>query len=951
MRFIDDDGKLKDYDTSLVRTEEAIGDYMYETAESDKMSYFPEKISEETPVLTEYDRYEVGIHSDVNRKDTNKSEKGKIDTEKVTDLYANQEEKKVSIKYGGIWKSTRLEYESTNDGLKESIILTDASAPFKYTFVITTKNCCIVTQKQLMQDGVEAKKNIKTGEGESLYLYDMETKKLVGSLPAGYMMDMTGDYSEGCSYSLRLKTEEKSETDTKYSYEMVLTANKEYLQSAERKYPVTIDPSITWTSKAAQTSSAYVCKSSPNSTYTDENTNILCVGKRNTSSSVCRSYIKFEGVNAALADMYVDRATLTLNTTQANTGMSVYVRNVCSSWNAGTITYNSQPKKIEGVLGSFKTTKSGEKIQVSLDANMLYNYVRNEESLYGVELTDSNDDSNISSTKTVWIYNSLSMNNTKIPKLEVEYYDVDETTTPQLKYQVYRKGAGWSTWEEDGETAGDLNESRKLRALKMDFEANGFNVGTVKYRAYFENSGWTDWKSEGESVGNINSDENMKTVEMKVLSGNNLSGQSIYYSVYYRTYIKNRGWIGWAKNGETAGDYSNGSCVEGIQAVVVPVLRHKRWYSLNGENDVGYFFDINFDQAVGEKSKLYGIASIFYDPKLAVKNKLKIVTYTQNGSVDSGSTEKEFSFYGGTEENYITGYTIEAENKDLAAKYDAEHVASATDPMVMEESWAKNENISGTKTKEGALEMFCARLVPKDYVEGERACYSDRFLVQEDGYSFDNRNTSFEYDDDYRIPQEKYIAIYGETEGKNIFKNSKEWAGSCFGMCLSALLFYNEYWEPREFASGIDKGAQSAGRLYIQQNRKSRSLTNLIEYCQISWGLQGQGEDYVSTLKNYPQIIELLQEMNGKSSYIMIMSSDEGDHAVIPLDIQHIGGEKYEIQMYDVNAPRVISRAIIDNNSFSYGNFYDARLLNIDQWMDDKEEIYQQIQELVVGKE
>lgn len=47
--------------------------------------------------------------------------------------------------------------------------------------------------------------------------------------------------------------------------------------------------------------------------YTDENTNILCVGKRDTAKDLCRAYLKFEGVESLLAGMYVEKANLELN--------------------------------------------------------------------------------------------------------------------------------------------------------------------------------------------------------------------------------------------------------------------------------------------------------------------------------------------------------------------------------------------------------------------------------------------------------------------------------------------------------------------------------------------------------------------------------------------------------------------------------------------------------------
>ena len=84
---------------------------------------------------------------------------------------------------------------------------------------------------------------------------------------------------------------------------MVLKVSKQYLEDADRAYPVTIDPTVTWnTSDVRKFSSAYVCSTAPNSNYTDENTNILCVGKRDTAKDLCRAYLKFEGVESLLQE-------------------------------------------------------------------------------------------------------------------------------------------------------------------------------------------------------------------------------------------------------------------------------------------------------------------------------------------------------------------------------------------------------------------------------------------------------------------------------------------------------------------------------------------------------------------------------------------------------------------------------------------------------------------------
>ncbi len=959
VRFADEEGKLQDYDTSLVRAEDATGDYIYETAQSDKMSYFPEKISEETPVLTGYDRYEVSISSDTDKKGTKKSKHGKTDTEQVTDLYAKKEEKKTSIEYEGIWEDASLEYESTNDGLKESIVLEDASAPSKYAFVLSMKNCCIVTQKQLTKDKVEAKKDIVTGEGESLYLYDVAEKKLVGSLPAGYMVDAEGEYSDACTYSLKLERQEKNETDTRYMYEMVLAADKKYLQASERTYPVTIDPSVTWTSTSAQTVSAYVCKSSPNSNYSDDNTNILCVGKRSASSDVCRAYVNFTKLSSTIKDVYVEKATLVLSTVQANTSMSIYVRNVAAQWNEDTVTYNTQPKKTAGTLGSFTTTKSAETVRVSLDTDKMCNALRNNKSLYGFELTDSKNDSNMTSTKTAWVYNSVSVNSTKIPKLEVVYREVDVTTTPQLKYQVYDSRNGWSAWEEDGKTAGDPRTEDKLYSLKMDLVQNEAMIGSFGYRAYCEKGGWSEWKREGEETKKLYSNPSIKAIEMKVCRDTELEELCEYYRVYYRVCVKGRGWLGWARDGQTAGDFADGAYVQAVQAVMVPTLRHRRDYVVGVESDTLWYYDMEYNEVLGDGAKTIGIGTYIGDEALRTENILETVAYTKNGEVKTKTSGRTYAMCSGTEDNYIVGFKMVAKNADLAYKYDVEHTVSASDSNVEEEEWKKNELVSGARTGGRPLEMFTARLVPKDFEEGERACYSDGFVVSEDGYAFGNSKKWYGYDKieeeqkkidpnfKYAIPLKKYVDIYGKDNGKVYADRNGAWRGSCFGMCFSALMFYNGYWDVSDYISGIDKEAQTPGRFYGQPSKKGRNVTDLIEYCQVSWYLYNANIDteYGSTYEKYPKLIDMLQKMDGEYHYIMIMRSKDGDHAVIPLEIKELGNGTYEIQMYDVNAPCMISKATISESKFSYldGYYNSARLLNFDKWLGARKDTYDKI--------
>ena len=54
-------------------------------------------------------------------------------------------------------------------------------------------------------------KNWQTKEGESVFLYDIKEDRLIGTLPAAFMIDAEGNYSEACNYSISLMNKNNDE--------------------------------------------------------------------------------------------------------------------------------------------------------------------------------------------------------------------------------------------------------------------------------------------------------------------------------------------------------------------------------------------------------------------------------------------------------------------------------------------------------------------------------------------------------------------------------------------------------------------------------------------------------------------------------------------------------------------------------------------------------------------
>ena len=132
-----------------------------------------------------------------------------------------------SAVYENIEKDTDLEYCLLGNNLKENIIVREKSADYRYIFSLKTKGLKL----RLSEDN------------ESLELYTERTKddgtveqKVEFTIPAPFMYDANGESSDDVYYEL-----EPSENG---NYAFAVVARDEWINAAERAFPVTIDPQI-----------------------------------------------------------------------------------------------------------------------------------------------------------------------------------------------------------------------------------------------------------------------------------------------------------------------------------------------------------------------------------------------------------------------------------------------------------------------------------------------------------------------------------------------------------------------------------------------------------------------------------------------------------------------------------------------------------------------------------
>lgn len=930
IRFKDEKGKLTDYDTSLeniTKKESETGEnllkYEYQTTTTDKMTYFPEKVTTKTPILSEHEQYAVKINPKENVQSGTLKKEGK---------------EALQIVYKAKTDDVDFQYESTTDGLKESIILNEKTDKNSFEFYLTLKNCSLISQEELKKASKTEDRNWQTKGGESVFLYDIKEDRLIGTLPAAFMIDAEGDYSEECSYTISLVKKSKEEKQ----YHMILKASKQYLEDENRTYPVTIDPTVTWnTSDARKFSSAYVCSSAPNTNYTDANTNILCVGKRDTSKDLCRAYLKFEGVESLLAGMYVEKASMELNFHQSDDGMKMYVRQVTSGWGAPEITYSKQPKRAE-TLAEITASSNMGKTTVALDEEKIDSRARDEGRMCGYEITTSKDDSDTSSSKTAWIYNSVSVNGTKIPKLTIEYYDKEDyTDCPHITYKVYGENKKWSVEGNDGGFAGDNEgeDAMAARALQVTVSANGYSIPStgIKYRAYSDEAGWSVWKTNGASAGDTSKTYNMKAIEMQ---WNTTSAEKSNYDLYYRVYVPGRGWLGWAKNAQTAGDYTSGNYISAMEAVVVPRITYLVQYIEPNSNEI----QLGYGGGTGnlyycsslESDYIMAFETLYKDEVMNKKHMLINSIILWNGNQETITIN---GWLKGDISNGITGLSSQFNDISMKARYNIEYMGSVSIRNTEEESWVKNGEWLGKTLGGGVLNNVSLQIVPKEYQKGEKACYSSKFEVAEDGYSFGNNINDLGIKETHRFPKEKLVQLYGETLGTNLYelRFNKKWNGYCFGLAMSNQLFYQRQWDYSYFKTKIDENSKRVFGLEAPAGKKNSKLLDLIEYSYASFFFPwSEGKTYGATedntKNNLNSLVYKLQTQTQKQNYIMITTdANELSHAVIPLSIKQVESNKYEIKLYNVNYPGKIDTAIVntDANTFVYENYISAYLIDV----------------------
>ena len=133
---------------------------------------------------------------------------------------------------------------------------------------------------------------------------------------------------------------------------------------------------------------------------------------------------------------------------------------------------------------------------------------------------------------------------------------------PHVIYQAHSANNGWSSSVLDGREAGTTGKSLSLQALNVSL-AGVDDDSFIEARAHVANIGWQDWRSTA-YVGTVGQGLAIQALELR-LSGP-IANQ---YDIYYRVHSAGYGWLGWAKNGDSAGTTGLNIQIEAVQIKLV----------------------------------------------------------------------------------------------------------------------------------------------------------------------------------------------------------------------------------------------------------------------------------------------------------------------------------------------------------------------------------------------
>ncbi|MGN0368137.1 MAG: cellulase family glycosylhydrolase [Wujia sp.] len=145
--------------------------------------------------------------------------------------------------------------------------------------------------------------------------------------------------------------------------------------------------------------------------------------------------------------------------------------------------------------------------------------------------------------------------------------EVDNPKVPNLakdvtvSYRTFVQKKGWKATVKNAKASGAVNTGKKIAAIRIKVSGNS-NLG-IRYKTKMVAGKWQPYKTGNAISGTAKNTKAMELIRIE-LTGKDKAK----YDVYYRVHVKGKGWLGWAKNGKTAGSSGKNKGIDGINIAI-----------------------------------------------------------------------------------------------------------------------------------------------------------------------------------------------------------------------------------------------------------------------------------------------------------------------------------------------------------------------------------------------